>query len=750
MKKILFLFLFTSVLYGQDSMRVGWFGDSNIEFDDAVLSIRSNVDSIRSSYSKVWVNVGDSTKRHGSTTYTFPEAMWEHNGVASATMGFAGSTYRFNVQVTGVLTRHDPEVIVFMLGTNDAYSGTRTSTQILDTLSALLDSIYNYNSSIRILLSEILPTFDTNTVERAIIQAVNTGMPLIVQTKRNQGKFIRLMETYDEADAAANFQSDGVHLSVTGRRDVARYWYPYIISAVDTILPQSIYPTYYNTWSMGTDAQWNTGSSYYLSSKTFASQLGNITHVIVFPSRDIVRLDHTPYLSVTQAYIDNGGSTQDSLNLFYNGQANPGSGPAQWETRGTLFHLRDSLHANGKYLILGLNAVTATVGINFVLADSARCDTFATATANFVIRHNFDGVDFNTESGITFTDEQLARFFRLLRQKMPNKLITIVPLPTHTDRYAESEPYVNYTWPQFYQYKANSDPACGGSNSVFLSAPLYNSPIPAGSNHQSLKTWSPDDWYTAGWPKSKIVILLSNEANPWVGIDTMFACIRHGNRFWSDSIANSMTSKGGTYVWDAVHIGAYIRGTATSTVTNGIYTIQQDSLFYINILTDRNIDSVVAWGKSEGYLNYGLYDVATDARTPDAVKIPRHAHLSSLLNVTDINSSSYYSTLTPTSSSVFPGSTVTLTVTVNDSLGNRVYTPFDTVTITKQSGTGTIGSVTNNGDGTYYATVTAPADPGSGIFVATVNGGQVKSGTASQTQSTISYPSVKRVGWRKQ
>lgn len=513
---------------------------------------------------------------------------------------------------------------------------------------------------------------------------------------------------------------------------------------------QSIYPTYYNTWSMGTDAQWNTGSSYYISSKTFASQLGNITHVIAFPSRDIIRLDHTPYLSVTQAYIDNGGSTQDSLNLFYNGQANPGSGPAQWETRGTMFHLRDSLHARGKYLILGLNAVTASTGLNFVLADSARCDTFATATANFVIRHNFDGVDFNTENSITFTDDQLARFFRLLRGKMPNKLITIVPLPTQTDRYAESEPYVNYVWPQFYQYKANSDPACGGANSVFLSAPLYNSPIPAGSNHQSLKTWGPGLWYAAGWPKAKIVILLSNEANPWVGIDTMFACIRHTNRFWSDSIARSMTGKGGTYVWDATHIGAYIRGTATSTVVNGIYTIQQDSLFYINILDDRNVDSVVAWGVSNGYVHYGLYDVATDARTPDAVKIPRHAHLSSLLTVTPDAASGAYTTLTPTSATIFPGTTTTLTVTVYNASNARMYTPFDTVTITKQSGIGSIGSVTNNGDGTYTAVVTAPAESGTGVFVATINGAQVKSGGGSQTQSTITYPVVKRIPWRKQ
>src|SRR5437762_1807065 len=57
----------------------------------------------------------------------------------------------------------------------------------------------------------------------------------------------------------------------------------------------------------------------------------------------------------------------------------------------------------------------------------------------------------------------------------------------------------------------------------------------------------------------------------------------------------------------------------------------------------------------------------------------------------------------------------------------------------RQSGTGTIGSVTDNGNGTYSATVTSPTLVGSGVFVATLGGAAVKSGTASQMQSTITY-----------
>ena len=99
------------------------------------------------------------------------------------------------------------------------------------------------------------------------------------------------------------------------------------------------------------------------------------------------------------------------------------------------------------------------------------------------------------------------------------------------------------------------------------------------------------------------------------------------------------------------------------------------------------------------------------------------------------------STLTPTSGSITADgiSTIELTVQANDVNGNNLSTGGSTVTITKLSGTGTIGSVLDNLDGTYSAIVTSPTATGSGVFVATLGGSQVKSGGGSQTQSTITY-----------
>src|SRR5207302_1297074 len=95
----------------------------------------------------------------------------------------------------------------------------------------------------------------------------------------------------------------------------------------------------------------------------------------------------------------------------------------------------------------------------------------------------------------------------------------------------------------------------------------------------------------------------------------------------------------------------------------------------------------------------------------------------------------------PTSSSITANGTATqvLTVQAKDAFGNNLTSGGSTVTITKQSGPERVTAGKDNGDGTYTATVTEPTATGSGVFVATLGGSPVKSGTGSQTQATVSY-----------
>lgn len=109
--------------------------------------------------------------------------------------------------------------------------------------------------------------------------------------------------------------------------------------------------------------------------------------------------------------------------------------------------------------------------------------------------------------------------------------------------------------------------------------------------------------------------------------------------------------------------------------------------------------------------------------------------------VTPVPPDAARSTLTPVSSSITADGTATqvLTVQAKDASGNDETTGGATVTITRSAGTGTIGPVTDDGDGTYTAIVTAPTAPGSGVFAATLDGQPVDGGTGSQTLATVSY-----------
>jgi len=398
--------------------------------------------------------------------------------------------------------------------------------------------------------------------------------------------------------------------------------------------------TYYNAWCMGSDAQWNlTSSAYYISTKTYAKNVGNFTDVVEFKGTDIVKTDFAPYYSITKLYGDNSGVRDDSLNVCYNGTGNPGTGTlAAWQSRGDIFALRDSLHAHGKRIHQCLQVVDAT-NFSIILADSAKTQTLVNAVWAWNINNGFDGVNLNAEINLNFTDAQFQRFWRLLYNARPvGQIISSVAPPNQWDFYASSRQYIDYILPECYAYVANwqTVATCSGAagNGVFLKAPLYLTGVPPGSNHQTLLTWGPLQWFQNGWAKNKIVILLSNEGNPYTTSDTLFTCAGYTTPFWSDTLVHYMVSHGGVDTWDSVHIGSYVHGTATATVSYQGTTISSGSKFIIPYLSDRNIDSVYYWAKNNGFNNMGLYDVATDARTPDVVKTPRHAHISSLYGST--------------------------------------------------------------------------------------------------------------------
>jgi CxxC motif-containing protein (DUF1111 family) len=87
------------------------------------------------------------------------------------------------------------------------------------------------------------------------------------------------------------------------------------------------------------------------------------------------------------------------------------------------------------------------------------------------------------------------------------------------------------------------------------------------------------------------------------------------------------------------------------------------------------------------------------------------------------------------------GSTQAITVQACDAYQNNISTGGATV-VFSVSGTGTISATTDNGNGTYSATLTAPASVGTGTVTATLNGSPVGTAVyASQSVATY-YPAT--------
>jgi len=107
------------------------------------------------------------------------------------------------------------------------------------------------------------------------------------------------------------------------------------------------------------------------------------------------------------------------------------------------------------------------------------------------------------------------------------------------------------------------------------------------------------------------------------------------------------------------------------------------------------------------------------------------------------------STISPATASLTANGTSTQVITVQacDAYGNAFTVGGEAVTIAVSAGSGSVGATTDNGNGTYTATLTAPTATGSGTLSATINGDAVgapgsavvtyTAGAVTAAQSTV-------------
>ncbi len=138
----------------------------------------------------------------------------------------------------------------------------------------------------------------------------------------------------------------------------------------------------------------------------------------------------------------------------------------------------------------------------------------------------------------------------------------------------------------------------------------------------------------------------------------------------------------------------------------------------------------------------GLHSVGSSpgSSTVIATASMSGATLSGTAGDTVITPDAAHSTLSPATATITADgmSTQVLTVQVRDANSNNVTSGGSAVVISLSTGTGTIGSTTDNANGTYSATVTSPTALGSGTFAATLDGIAVGTAVAA-SNSVVTY-----------
>jgi len=136
----------------------------------------------------------------------------------------------------GNLVAQNPEIILFMMGTNDAnQNGSVSGAQIRDRLSTFIDAVANALPSAHMFVSSIMP-LDTPRGTAAEAQAArdfNALIPALVNQKAAEGKNVSFVDAggsltvgdINGDNSATNDQNDGLHATAAGYDKLGDAWY---------------------------------------------------------------------------------------------------------------------------------------------------------------------------------------------------------------------------------------------------------------------------------------------------------------------------------------------------------------------------------------------------------------------------------------------------------------------------------------------------------------------------------------------
>lgn len=336
-----------------------------------------------------------------------------------------------------------------------------------------------------------------------------------------------------------------------------------------------------------------------------------ITHVVHFFNGNVSTVP--PYSTIV-------AGSNDSIDVEFCGITRPGGGPSTW------IHWQDSLltiaHRNGAKVLLTIQAVDPT-NLNYVAADSARADTFATYIVGYMQRKGYDGLELDWEGWASplAPAADVNRLVRRLRAALdtmtPHGLLAVAAMTTYGSLYWPSQDgMVDQYNLMCYDYAFAWNPEIR-SNSSWYVAPLHRGTgLPTGFEGMSYDTRGPLQWIAAGHDPAKVGVGIPTFGWVMKDVDGIMQAMKNANYGYAKyQQCIAMLDNGGSEGWDDERKVPYIAGTAlrseggTGWREPGVLAGQK---FFATYENPRSMQEKAIWVRENNLGGIMLYDLTTD------------------------------------------------------------------------------------------------------------------------------------------